>query len=271
MKELTMSDIKSEELKILASFDAFCKDNHLKYSLAGGTLLGAIRHNGFIPWDDDIDLIMPRKDYEEFIQKYSSSQQHFKLVHYTTNANYPYPFAKIVSPRTYLYETFLLEQFQLPEMGIWVDIFPSDYIENPTNRIYWFKQHIYRVLLRYRTNSDLTPRTNLFHRYFKAILVYLIRNHYSNALPIIKGINRLAQSVAKAKTKKMGCLVWGYKKKEICNSSLWDDLTTYKFENLYVKGFKNDEYLHNLYGDYMQLPPKSERIPHHEFKAFWRK
>ena len=73
MKAISQEEIRSIQIAILNSVDAFCRKNNLKYSLAYGTLIGAVRHKGFIPWDDDIDIIMPRPDYDRFVAKYKDS------------------------------------------------------------------------------------------------------------------------------------------------------------------------------------------------------
>lgn len=96
MKQLTGNEIKQVELEILLEFDAFCRKNHLTYSLCGGTLLGAIRHHGFIPWDDDIDVCMPRPDYEKLIRSFSPNNNHLEIRSMMMKG-FDAPFGKIVN------------------------------------------------------------------------------------------------------------------------------------------------------------------------------
>ena len=130
MRELTCDEAKKFELDILLEIDSFCKKNNLRYFLAYGTLIGAIRHKGFIPWDDDIDIGMMRKDYDLFI-KYASEELDSKyyLDCYETNKNCYLPFAKVRKNNTIFDEE---ENHHLNNhKGIYVDVIP---IENASNK-----------------------------------------------------------------------------------------------------------------------------------------
>ena len=121
-KELTLDEMKAIELGILKKFDSICKENGLEYSLAYGTMLGAIRHKGFIPWDDDIDVFMKREDYEKLLAlKYDDGD--FEVKSYRYSKNYYFLYSKIVDKRTSICENWRAEK----DMGLFVDIFPLDY------------------------------------------------------------------------------------------------------------------------------------------------
>ena len=124
MKKITPEEIKKIQLDLLIQFAEFCKKNNLYYCLAYGTLLGAIRHKGFIPWDDDIDVIMPRPDYEKFCKLVAE-----KKIATSLQNNSTYPFVKIIDTRTLVRERFA----QKEEVGIWIDVFVLD--GNFNNRI----------------------------------------------------------------------------------------------------------------------------------------
>ncbi len=113
---------------MLQEIDKICRHYHIRYYLAGGTLLGAVRHQGFIPWDDDIDIAMPREDYEQFI-KIMSHKKHpiYKLLAIECTKGYPYTFAKVVDTRTRLVEEIGKD---LHQMGVFIDIFPIDGMGN---------------------------------------------------------------------------------------------------------------------------------------------
>ena len=100
MEELSLREVQKIELELLLKFDSICQKNHMRYSLGGGSLLGAIRHKGFIPWDDDIDVMMPRPDYERFLQYCQENEVGFNLLTYNTVKGYHGLFAKIWDPKT---------------------------------------------------------------------------------------------------------------------------------------------------------------------------
>lgn len=126
MQTLTLREIQEIELNILSDIDRFCRENGIRYSLDGGTLLGAVRHHGFIPWDDDIDIIMPREDYDRFLKSYQSKNGQYRL--YTKDTIPAYRtqmFAKVIDTQTIANEELYQQQ---DAYGLWVDIFPADYV-----------------------------------------------------------------------------------------------------------------------------------------------
>ena len=125
-KKLTVDDARKVELGILKYIDSVCRSNNIPYCLDYGTLLGAIRHKGFIPWDDDIDISMKRDDYERFVElMQSNTPSQYRLLTDKTCEGYYYEYGKMVDTSTRLVETDIME---IPEMGVWVDIFPKDNI-----------------------------------------------------------------------------------------------------------------------------------------------
>ena len=117
-------EIQEIELEILSNIAAVCEQHQWRYFLAGGTLLGALRHKGFIPWDNDIDISMPRRDYEKLLQFYKENGNRYKILQVGENTNYYLPFAKVVDTETLLVEKSI--ETQVPELGLFVDIFPID-------------------------------------------------------------------------------------------------------------------------------------------------
>ncbi len=129
-----MREIKEIELKILIEFDRLCKENNLTYYLAFGTLLGAARHGGFIPWDDDIDVMMPRDDYERLLVGFNEWSQSdcYELKVYSDGYSI-YPFAKMVNNRTVVTENFTRCEFKI---GVWMDIFPLDNVNKDDRELF---------------------------------------------------------------------------------------------------------------------------------------
>src|SRR3712207_1450255 len=137
MEKLTSDQIKKVELGILLELQRVCTEHHLRLYLCGGTLLGAVRHKGFIPWDDDIDVCLPRPDYEKLIRlsRQGVFQKNF-TVHCGENHNFQFPFLKVMDNRTRLNQEYMLDQ---EEDGLWVDVLPVDGLpenENELDRIY---------------------------------------------------------------------------------------------------------------------------------------
>ena len=142
----TLQHMKEVELKILIAVDEVCKKLNIDYALDGGTLLGAARHSGFIPWDDDIDLLMPREDYERFIataQEYLPKE--YKIRTFLNTPEYPYLFIKVDDTRTLLVEENL--RHLNSGVGIFIDIFPIDGF--PETK---FKQKLYYLKCRFYLN-----------------------------------------------------------------------------------------------------------------------
>ena len=125
MKKLSIKEIQSLELDIIRAFDCFAKEQHLRWYLAGGTLIGAVRHQGFIPWDDDIDIMMPREDYEKMLKTFR--HERYRLSECRKSSGAAIPFAQIYDSQTFL----KWKKVKDPDLGVFIDIFPIDgYPEN---------------------------------------------------------------------------------------------------------------------------------------------
>ena len=130
MRKLSSDEIKRIELSIMKELDRICREHGLTYSLAYGTALGAVRHGGFIPWDDDIDIVMPRPDYERLLSLFKNGLKClYKLVSYRDGSSI-YQFAKLIDENTSSYETFVGRDHAT---GLWVDIFPIEPTDEPSS------------------------------------------------------------------------------------------------------------------------------------------
>lgn len=258
-KSLTSKEIKIRELNILLYFQEFCKKNNLHFYLSGGTLLGAIRHHGFIPWDDDIDVCMPRIDYERFIESYSNNNQKYVL-RSTKLGNFTAPFAKLVDTSTWIDSQFTLDD---NNSQLWIDIFPVDGLPESVNDV----KNIYKKCDFYRrifliTDAKLGEGKSAFHKYVKYIL---------KPFSVLYGKKRCAgkiEQVAKKysyeNSKYVGAITWGlYGVGERMLKSEFEKQVMVEFEGHKFPTFSCwDSYLHGLYGDYMQLPPVEKRKTH---------
>ena len=267
MKEITdIRELQKIEFDILCDIDQFCRENGIRYFLVAGTLLGAIRHKGFIPWDDDLDIGMLRPDYERFIKTYKSDRN--ELWWHGKQPRYFLPFAKVCAKGT------LLTGGDFPDVGcgVYVDVLPYDEIDdNPTT----IRATLRRWLWTYRV---LTLRNiRLFRKgrpWWRQVAVFLGRplrlvpNHW-----IVKWFERRNASSRTKGPCLIGLLGNGalYGTRDFHDSRLFAGTVKVEFEGHSFPTMSGwAENLTNLYGDYMTPPPEEKRIPHHDFQA-WRK
>ena len=259
MKQLSLSEIKEIELDILIAFDKYCRENDLTYFLCGGTLLGAIRHNGFIPWDDDIDVFMPRPDYEKLMILTQSKpiSSNFRLASYSNkNCFTPTPFYKVFDDRT-----FVVQHYSKIPLKIWVDIFAIDGLPDEQKKI----NKIYKKLSFYKTilgicTSDFTYKQKLYKKIIKYILKPFV--HMIGLKNICKRMDRNTVSIKYENSNIVGVKHWGYGPNEAMKK---DELLpvehVFEGKKFFIPA-NYHKYLTNLYGDYMQLPPEEQRICH---------
>lgn len=271
MKELSIKEIQDSQFVILKKIKEICEKNNIKYFLGYGTLLGAVRHKNFIPWDDDVDIIMLRPDYERFVfycNKYNESLEPFCLKHYTTDSNYIYPISRFTDKR-YFVDYNNSKNYGL---GIFVDIYPFDGCGNNE----FEGESIYsrmRLLVSLVNNGGCkkfvktvgSTKTNAF-RYMLFILSRLFGQKI-----FIKWIDNLAKKHSITNSEFVGNIVWApginefrSYRKDIFNETIQLSING---ENFSASRYY-DEYLKKLYGDYMILPPEEDRVGHHNYKAY---
>ena len=261
MKRLDLHDIKEFELKILLQFDEYCRKRKLKYYLAGGTLLGAVRHKGFIPWDDDIDVCMPRTDYEKFLEEVKKQQIGSTLVvSEPCFKNMDLPFCKIFAENTVVNNKYVTDK---ANSKLWIDVLPVDGLPSDIDMV----KQIYRKCKFYRTmlglcSANLGEGTSSFRKWSKYFLKPLAKIYGKDAL-----INKLAE-IGKQHpyetSNYVGIVTWGlYGAGERMLKREFEKAVEVEFEGYKFPAFSCwDSYLHGLYGDYMKLPPIEKRQTH---------
>lgn len=241
------------ELDLLFKFDAVCKKYNLKYFLMYGSLLGAVRHNGFIPWDDDLDVAMLREDYEKFIQLSSEFDKPYFLQTPYTDEEYFFSFAKLRNSNTTAMSKMFI--YQNYNKGIFIDIFPIDNFDE-TNADERYK----RIKFLGMENSTYMRRKNP-NLDEKNIL--RVKNHSGiKPLDAYEEIQSLAQCTENSNSENVSLAVWTVydMKRMIYKRSDFEEALYWEVEGIKVPipcGYKN--ILKTLYGDYMQLPPIQER------------
>lgn len=270
MRRIPDEDIKNIELKILKYIDDICSQNGIQYSLAYGTLLGAIRHRGFIPWDDDIDICMDRKNFNRFmVACRENSNDRYELLWLDTNDTYTLPLPKVVDKTTVLTQNAQIEKMPL---GIYVDVFIYDNIPNDPGerRKFINKLELYQRFWGYSQNK-LVKQSDHPIKSFARSVVYRIF-HLINPRLFSKLLNTAAQKYNENDDcEYIGSMVYSPRRYvELYSRSFFEKLNLTVFENAdFPITVLYDVYLRQLYGDYMELPPEEERVSHHDFDAFY--
>lgn len=270
MKKLEIEDIKQLSFEVLCKVADVCEQYNISYSLTGGTLIGAVRHKGFIPWDDDIDIMMPRPDYDRFISIVGKEDYGFDLYSIETCGEvYWYPFAKACHRDTILKEKATVDTGM--ELGVYVDIFPVDGIAKNAIvakvRCVMFQfLHGLKITSRWKKYKKSKLRKWYYEplRYICYLLCKLLSQRWIDQI-----VERFTRKIPYQTSKFAGRLVGDFGSKEIMKKSLFDNITQLEFEGRYFDVVEDyDFFLRKLYGDYMQLPSLEKRVTHHEFEAY---
>ena len=252
-------ELRQIQIGILDSVHHFCEAHGLRYFLSSGTLIGAVRHKGYIPWDDDIDIYMLRRDYEQFLKTYRDEGGVYKAIDPQQDSHYYYTFAKVIDQRTLMVE----DETEGYEIGVFMDIFPVDYVTDDLQereRIFKEKKLLYKIRRCKISNSN--P--------LQSKLAYFVYKHWPlsvkqiersiRKLIVLDEPTRTVCNMTEAGPKIKGC----FPAEDIASS------VDIEFEGKLYKtmvGYK--DYLERTYGDYMTLPPVEQRVTHH-FEAYWR-
>ncbi len=268
MVELTKQEARKIMFDVLCTIDEICKENDIRYSLSGGTLLGAIRHKGFIPWDDDIDIMIPRPDYDKLIkifnQKAQEKNAHLCIKCCENDEKYSYTFAKIINTDTLLIE----DNIKNGEIGVYVDVFPVDGLGDDLKQAKKLadKAFFSRTVFRLKEAKKFVKSTT-FVRSVKKWLMYVYSKFCSRKKAYAK-IDKLCRKNEFDKSKYVGVIVFGYGQREIVPSSVYEKFVKVEFEGREFDACVGyDDYLKSLYKNYMELPPVEKRTQH-SYQAF---
>lgn len=266
-KEIEISELRTLQLALLDRVMDFCSKNGLRCWLGGGSLLGAVRHHGYIPWDDDIDLIMPRKDYQFFLKNYPQTEEN-RIFSLETSRECYYTFAKVYNDKTLMVENFKTAF----SVGVAIDVFPFDnlpddpkrrsrYIRNLLilKRLQWVK------LLKVSSKKDVISKILLS---FEKLLT----------LPFsLRSLVRMIDKYSQKYSDENDSEFWGplsalnKRYREIMERRWFDETVLLDFETEKYPCPKHwHEILTHVYGNYMVPPPRGEQIQPHASKAYWK-
>lgn len=271
MKELTIEETQAVSLEILKTIAQICEEQNFRYALIYGTLIGAIRHHGYIPWDDDVDIMMPRPDYERFLNYFKDHKQEFpnlRLFNHNECKEYPYMISRISDER---YEIDMANEKPYG-MGIFVDIYPYDGLGKTEKEALKFglkgdrlSSFCYQATREHFAIETTTSRIRKLVKYpFYFISKLIGKDYFQNKLEKLAGAKDYETS------EYIGCVIWlSGGEKDIFKRSWFDETIRMpfgKYEFRVPKAY--DEVLRHTYGDYMQLPPEEDRIGHHYYKVY---
>ena len=266
MKEISADRIKKIELELLKDFDTVCRECGYRYSLGGGSLLGAIRHKGFIPWDDDVDVMMPRKDYEDFLSHCRTTKRPYRVISYKSNDSYLNLFAKLEAKNTVLDNGSKNDCY-----GVNIDIFPLDGLgDSPkeAKRNFNSTRFLRELLNASKWKRYEKSRTHAI--YYEPIrFFFFIISRFVKPRKIIRKIDEKMKNKDFDRSGWAGCICGSYRNREIVPRQDFSEYIELEFEGYMFKVIKNyDRYLTQHYGDYMVLPPKQQRVSRHSFVAY---
>lgn len=272
MKELTaveLTEWKRIVTDILREFHTICKENNLRYFCCGGTAIGAVRHKGIIPWDDDIDISMPRPDYDRLVEVCQQRDMgNYELVTPYNTPDYPLPFMKLCRK-----DTTLIEQKHIPcVIGVFIDIFPLDGTSSDVTEAARMKRQyekLWHKLEAVSSRSSFAEHISLLKdrkewgRFLTKTVAFFWRDGMRRQL--LRRLEAISRSHPFDTSQNVIVYGGSYGAKEIMPKSFCEgsDIPM-PFENITAmmpSGY--NEYLTRIYGNYMQLPPKEKQVSHH--------
>lgn len=272
MRQLTLKELQRFSLDILKDVAAFCEGNRIRYSLGYGTLLGAVRHQGFIPWDDDVDVMMPREDYERFRTTYKSDKYSFIDSHNTPDCYIA--FGRVCDTEKTLASSSI--PWIKKDVGVWIDIFPIDRVPDDKSTFERFYDSLY-LLTRFnvgirKVHAISSSRFSISKRLkiwvLKKTNPRLIKR---NPVDIVNDINTLIKLASPSDSHYWSQLCCPDVRARLSDEEIREYIKI-KFEDSEFFVWKNyDSILRHSYGDYMTPPPKKRQKPLQDYISFnWK-
>ncbi len=273
--DLSLEEYKEVILNGLIFIRDICDKNNINYFLYAGTLLGAVKYKGFIPWDDDIDIVLLRDDYEKLLKLLEENENdEYKVLHIHNTKDYYYPYAKLVSKKTKVVENAK----EIRELGAYVDIFPLDAISDDYRKEIRKMRFVYNLVSRRMRIKNSISKNSVQKRDEREIKHKKIKDFIYSfvdciTLPLGNSfwVKVFDKYLRKHKLEEYNYVSRYIFNKEVFEKSLFFETDMYEFENNKFKSVKNYDLLLTVgYGDYMKELPKERQRSHHQMKVTWR-
>lgn len=265
MKEIKNDKLRTIQLDILQNVHDFCMKHDIKYTLAYGTLLGAVRHGGYIPWDDDIDIAMLRPDYEKFLNEYKDDI--YKFTECRLDKDVHIGFGKVEDTRT-----IVIEGGNTKNLGVSIDVFPiDDLCDTYEDSLKYFNSFKWNWLVRKAKYRELSIVKSLSKKIAVTLLKFICFPFSAHHLTLTNIEKAIKHSNPQSKFVGLLCDV-NVNEGEIMERAIWSGYQLVSFEDRkYMAISDMNAYLKHVYGDYMQLPSKEQQVPKHDFEAiYWK-
>ena len=266
-KNIDIVALKSIQLEIMDAFHKWCQENGITYFITAGTLIGALRHKGFIPWDDDIDVVMLRADYERMLSLYPKKGR-YRLYSVKTDASCVFPYAKIYDPQTVMIEG---DEDGRKPIGVNIDIFPLDNATDDYKDAVQLKKDL-RLLDNILGVKHLDKANRGAVKNITVAVLRTISKCFSYSWLVRHIIKKSKRYINNTNSRYVvNAVIYAKGEKEILERSWFAEAVDMEFEGRKYKApIGADAYMKRLFGDYMQLPPEDKRVSHHRFRAYYK-
>lgn len=265
VRNIGVEELKVLQLDILQTVADFCTERGIPYSLACGTLLGAVRHKGYIPWDDDIDIYVLREDYDRLLREFPPERGPVRIASLEHTPRWDKAYAKAYDARTVMVEHTRSRQ----RIGVGIDIFPLDPVPDSPEAWHRYdrRRRFWQTLLQMKLMRPDARRSKGRNLALCVVQVLLLP---VPAHRLARYVDRLSRRFSGWRTDYVFECAMGLIMKDRFPRAVCTHFSDYPFEDRVFRGFSDyDTYLTSAYGDYRTLPPEEKRVSHHIFKAWW--